>query len=247
VEQIEIEIDGIDFKTGLIPAIVQDYRSKAVLMLAYMNAEALRLSLETGETHFWSRSRKKLWRKGETSGHIQKIKKIAVDCDQDTLLLEVEQVGVACHTGAPSCFFRELDSTGRLEAHRGRVPDTPQSQSSVLEALSKTIEERKRHPTKASYTRTLMDGGIDRILKKVGEESAEFLLGAKNGDKKEIVHEAADLIYHLLVALCYFDIPFRAIEAELAGRRAQSGLEEKYARKGIQKKTKSSSEEEEEA
>ncbi len=247
MEQIEIHLEGIDFKSGLIPAIIQDYQSKAVLMLAYMNEASLRLSLKTGETHFWSRSRKQLWRKGETSGHIQKIKNIGVDCDQDTLLIEVEQVGVACHTGAPSCFFRELREAGQLADKHLVESNAPNAPRTVLESLAQTIAERKRQPSPSSYTSLLLEGGIDGILKKVGEESAELILGAKNGDPAEIVHEAADLLYHILVTLGYYDISFKQVEAELTRRTQISGLEEKRSRKGKKDTSSKAIEKEEDA
>lgn len=231
MEHEEIDLKGIVFKDGLIPAVVQDYQNKAVLMVAYMNPESLRLSLKTGETHFWSRSRKKLWRKGETSGHIQKIKNIFVDCDGDTLLIEVDQIEAACHTGERSCFFQELSTTEGLINRTDSVVGEGCSQPSALQSLSKTIEERKCKPSKKSYTSSLMTSGIDAILKKVAEESGELIICAKNGNKEEIIHETSDLIYHLLVTLGYYDIPFQAIEAELYRRMAQSGIEEKKSRK----------------
>lgn len=226
---IEIDLSSISFKGGLIPAVVQDTQSKAVLMLAYMNEASLKLSLETGETHFWSRSRNCLWHKGETSGHTQKIKNIFVDCDEDTLLIEVSQVGVACHTGAPNCFYRRLSATGQLEAFSPDL-DSKEDSRPILETLSETIMTRKKTPANKSYTSLLMQGGIDRILKKVAEESGEFLIAAKNSDAKEIVHEAADLLYHLLVSLGYYNISFTEVEAELKRRTARSGLAEKAAR-----------------
>lgn len=221
------DLGKMKFSDGLIPAVIQDHQSKEVLMVAYMNREALEKSLETGETHFWSRSRKKLWRKGETSGHIQKIKGIFVDCDEDTLLVEVEQVGVACHTGRPSCFFQELTSNGALGI---RSSEKEGSDSSVLGRLYQTILERKRYPSSESYTSSLFQGGIDRILKKVGEEAGEFIISAKNGQEKEIIHEMADLFYHLFVALGHYEIPLKAIEAELQQRSSRSGLAEKASR-----------------
>jgi len=217
--------EKIKFSNGLIPAVIQDARTQEVLMVAYMNRESLEKSLESGETHFWSRSRKKLWRKGESSGHIQKIKAIFADCDEDTLLVLVEQTGVACHTGRPSCFFQELapaDPTGEDEP--------PGRSEKVFDALYRTILERKGRPSDASYTSSLFQGGIDRILKKVGEEAGEFIISAKNGGKEEIVHETADLFYHLLVALGHYDIPLAAVEAELQRRASQSGLAEKASR-----------------
>jgi phosphoribosyl-AMP cyclohydrolase / phosphoribosyl-ATP pyrophosphohydrolase len=220
----------VNFSDGLIPAVVQDHQTKEVLMVAYMNLEALQKSLETGETHFWSRSRKKLWRKGESSGHIQKIKGILIDCDQDTLLVEVEQVGVACHTGRPSCFFEELVSSGS-QAVAPAVKENPVApEVPVFEALYQTILEKKRRPSPESYTSALFQGGIDRILKKVGEEAGEFIISAKNGQNKEIIHETADLLYHLFVTLGYYGIPVKAIEEELQQRSSRSGLAEKASR-----------------
>ncbi len=226
---IKVDLSTLSFKGGLIPVVVQDVYSKAVLMLAYMNEDSLRLSLETGETHFWSRSRNCLWHKGETSGHIQKIKNILVDCDEDTLLVEVIQTGVACHTGAANCFYRRLSPTGQLEFFVSDAK-TQEERRPILQTLSETILERKKTPDNKSYTSFLMQGGIDRILKKVAEESGELLIAAKNGERQEIIHESADLLYHLLVSLGHFDIPFSAIEAELKRRTARSGLEEKAAR-----------------
>jgi len=222
-----IDIDRIKFSDGLIPAVIQDVHNKDVLMVAYMNAKSLQLSLETGETHFWSRSRKKLWHKGETSGHIQKIKTVSVDCDQDTLLVEVEQVEAACHTGKRSCFFEKIWESDVREGEEAPLTAAP-----VLEALSQTILERKAHPSQKSYTSSLFEGGLDLILKKVAEESGEFIISAKNGREKEIVHETADLLYHLLVALGYYGIPMKRIEEELKKRTLQSGLAEKESRSG---------------
>ena len=200
-------IATLKFVNGLIPAVIQDHKNKEVLMVAYMNKEALRKTIETGETHFFSRSRAKLWHKGETSSHFQKVKTITVDCDWDTLLLQVEQVGAACHTGKRSCFFQQ-----------------------VSEDLYETISERKKTPSTQSYTSTLFKNGIDTILKKVGEEAGEFIISAKNKNKKAIIHETADLLYHLLVALCYHRITLGQIEEELAQRTGRSGLMEKQSR-----------------
>ncbi len=201
-------ITSLQFVNGLIPAVIQDHKNKEVLMMAYMNKEALQRTVETGQTHFFSRSRKQLWHKGETSGHFQNVKAIIADCDRDTLLVQVEQVEGACHTGKRSCFFQ------------------PVSQS-----LYETISERKKHPSPDSYTSTLFKGGIDLILKKVGEEAGEFIISAKNKNKKAIIHESADLLYHLLVALCYHKITPDDIEAELERRTQQSGIIEKASRK----------------
>ncbi len=223
------DFSKIKFNEGLIPAVIQDTLNKEVLMVAYMNQESLQLSLETGETHFWSRSRKKLWRKGESSGHTQKIKHIFLDCDEDTLLIEVEQITAACHTGARSCFFRELTSTGEI-LKRAEAPGEDRDPPNILKALSQTILSRKKAAPTKSYTSLLLQGGIDRILKKVAEESGEFIIGAKNGDRQEMIHETADLLYHMLVALGFYDIPFSEIEIELQRRTSRSGLEEKAGR-----------------
>jgi len=195
---------------GVVPAVIQDYTNREVLMVAYMNQESLYKTLATGETYFFSRSRQTLWHKGETSGHVQKVRNIYVDCDFDTLLVEVDQTGVACHTGASSCFSTE--------------------EKNILQTLEKTIEERKQTSPTQSYTSMLLSGGIDMILKKVGEETTEFIISAKNADKKAIIHEAADCIYHLFVALSHHDIVFSEIEDELKQRTGQSGLAEKKSR-----------------
>ncbi|MFQ5589246.1 MAG: bifunctional phosphoribosyl-AMP cyclohydrolase/phosphoribosyl-ATP diphosphatase HisIE [Nitrospiria bacterium] len=228
-KNMDLDFSKIKFSNGLIPAVIQDAFNKDVLMVAYMNRESLRLSLETGETHFWSRSRKKLWKKGETSGHVQKIKKIFVDCDEDTLLIEVEQIGAACHTGKRSCFFRTLTPEGQI-APRTDSGGKPGAQNSVLELLSETILARKQASPAKSYTSLLLEGGIDRILKKVAEEAGEFIIGAKNGERGEIIHETADLLYHMLVTLGFYGISFKEIEQELQKRTARSGLAEKAGR-----------------
>ena len=226
------KLDPLKFSRGLIPAVVVDHRKKDVLMVAYMSPASLQKTLKTGETHFWSRSRKKLWRKGETSGHVQRVKAIYADCDRDTLLIEVEQVGVACHTGSRSCFFEKLSGNGAKQNVSISKPTLP-----VLEVLYRTISERKRHPSANSYTSLLFEGGIDRILKKVGEEAGEFIISAKNRDKKAVIHETADLFYHLLVALNHQGIPVKAIEEELQRRSSQSGLAEKRSRPRRTKKS----------
>lgn len=234
---MNIDLTAINFRDGLIPAVIQDVLNKDVLMLAYMNPESLAMSLKTGETHFWSRSRKRIWRKGETSGHIQKIKRIRIDCDEDTLLIEVEQIQIACHTGARSCFFRVLTQDGRIidtkmkQGNHSASDVRISEKKPVLDALSQVISERRQHPSEKSYTTHLLQGGIDRILKKVGEEATEFILSAKEGNKAGVVHETADLLYHLLVGLGYYEIPFKSVETELARRTSQSGLEEKVSRK----------------
>jgi phosphoribosyl-ATP pyrophosphohydrolase/phosphoribosyl-AMP cyclohydrolase len=212
---------------GLVPVVVQDRTSREVLMVAYMDRDALEKTLKTGESHFYSRSRKSLWRKGETSGHTQKVREIYRDCDADTLLLVVDQTGPACHTGRPTCFFERL-SKGRFKPNRnGRAGDSP----AVLERIFEVIEDRKRNPSKNSYVSQLLAGGEDRVLKKVGEEAGEFLLASKGkGKRSGVVHEAADLLFHLLVALSRQRIPPREVFTELTRRFGTSGLEEKKRR-----------------
>lgn len=194
---------------GLIPAVIQDSRTGQVLMVAYMSRESLTKTLETGRTWFYSRSRKKLWNKGETSGNYQKIIKIAVDCDRDTLLILVEQQGVACHTGKMSCFHTDLNNE-----NFEYIP----AQEHILERIYKIVEDRKRNPREGSYTNYLLDKGLDKILKKVGEETSEVIIGAKNDGKEETVYEIADLLYHLSVLMMVKDIKYGEIFEELEKR-----------------------------
>jgi phosphoribosyl-ATP pyrophosphohydrolase/phosphoribosyl-AMP cyclohydrolase len=188
---------------GLIPAIAQDEATGKVLMVAYMNQESIDLTLEKKIAHYYSRSRQKLWLKGETSGNIQKVKSFILDCDNDTILLKVEQVGVACHTGAYSCFHNPVFD----DAIEGEI----------LNKLYEVILQRKTQPQEGSYTNYLFEKGIDKILKKVGEESAEVIIGAKNS-KEELIYEASDLIYHLLVLLVNEGVSLTEIYKELSGR-----------------------------
>lgn len=194
---------------GLIPAVIQDIKSGTVLMVAYMNRESLEKTLREGRTYFFSRSRQSLWAKGDTSGHIQKVDSIYYDCDGDTLLVQVYQTGVACHEGKFSCFSdRPL-----VEGEKNFSP-----QWAVLSWLEDLIRERKAQMPENSYTTYLFDKGIDKILKKVGEETAEVIIAAKGGKKEEVVYETADLIYHLLVMLREQNIEIREIWQELEGR-----------------------------
>ncbi|MEK7748399.1 MAG: bifunctional phosphoribosyl-AMP cyclohydrolase/phosphoribosyl-ATP diphosphatase HisIE [Nitrospirota bacterium] len=225
-KNISKKMKALKFVNGLIPAVIQDHKKNDVLMVAYMNAESLQKTIETGETHFYSRSRKKLWRKGETSGHIQKVQEILTDCDLDTLLVKVDQTGVACHTGSRSCFFGPADRV-TLPAANPTI--------STTQTLYETIMDRKKSPSSESYTTSLFKGGIDVILKKVAEEAGEFIISSKNKDKKAIIRETADLVYHLMVALCYHNITPLQIDKELARRSFQSGLEEKRSRQGVGK------------
>ena len=185
---------------GLIPAIVQDARTREVLTVAFMNKEALQLTLEQRETYFWSRSRQQLWHKGETSGNSQKVVKVSLDCDQDAVLVEVEPRGPACHTGAYSCFGAEPEMEG------------------VLEELYAVIEQRKEQRPEGSYTAYLFNSGLDKILKKVGEESTETVIAAKNDDGR-LASETADLLYHLLVLMVERGVSLGEIGRELKERR----------------------------
>ena len=190
---------------GLIPAIVQDHYTKEVLTLAYMNAETLALTIAEGRTVFWSRSRQEIWRKGETSGNVQKVVSITADCDGDALVVEVVKNGPACHTGAESCFFNE-------------VYVSPEVKQFSWEGLYRLIEGRKAQPKEGSYTTYLFEKGQDKILKKGGEECTEVLIGAAKNDKDETVYEIADLAYHLLVLMVEMGISLEDVIAEEAKR-----------------------------
>ena len=192
---------------GLVPVVVQDVFSKEVLMLAYMNETALKQTIETKQGTYYSRSRQSLWVKGETSGHTQRVRSLAYDCDRDTLLMMVEQVGPACHTGNKSCFFETV------------ISDVEKTTPSILDAIYETIVDRKNNPLEGAYTTYLFNKGIDKILKKVGEETAEIIIGAKNNSKAETVYEISDLVYHLLVLMVNQGITLDDIREELTKRR----------------------------
>ncbi len=196
---------------GLAPAIAQDMRTGQVLMLAYMNQASLDKTLQTGLATYWSRSRQELWQKGTTSGHVQRVREILVDCDGDTILVKVEQEGPACHTGAPTCFQQAMLP---LDAER-----TTSAGSAVLQEVMNVILDRQVHPKEGSYTNYLFSKGVDKICKKVGEESAEVIIAAKNGSKEELRYEAADLIYHLMVLMANQGLPLAELFAELDKRR----------------------------
>ena len=206
-------------ESGLVPAVVQDAQSKEVLMLAYMNEESLKLSLESGTTWFWSRSRGELWNKGATSGHTQRIVSMAYDCDGDTLLVRVEQAGPACHTGRYSCFYNPIEiGGGAVEAGAAEAEESKRSRFEALADLERVIAERYAERPEGSYTSYLFDKGLDKILKKIGEESAEVIIAAKNSDNDELRSEASDLIFHLMVLLRERGLPIDAIMGELKGR-----------------------------
>ncbi|MGI6070004.1 MAG: bifunctional phosphoribosyl-AMP cyclohydrolase/phosphoribosyl-ATP diphosphatase HisIE [Blautia sp.] len=193
---------------GMVPVIVQDYKTDEVLMLAYMNEEAFRRTLQSGKMTYWSRSRNELWVKGDTSGHYQYVKSLTLDCDQDTLLAKVDQVGAACHTGKRSCFFntlmeKEYDDTNPLH---------------VFQQVYDVILDRKANPKEGSYTNYLFDKGIDKILKKVGEECTEIVIAAKNPDKEEIKYEISDFLYHVMVLMAEKGVTWEDITRELARR-----------------------------
>ena len=202
-------------ENGLIPAIAQDWLDGAVLMLAWMNRNAIETTLNEGEVYYWSRSRKELWHKGATSGHIQKLKDIRYDCDSDAIILSIEQTGsIACHTGARSCFFNQLDLSLK------RIVKTEPT-SDVCSQLFKTIEQRYASPEEGSYTNSLFEGGNNKILKKIGEETAEFIMACKDKEKDSISNEAADLIFHLQVALKNHHVKWTDVLEVLASRRGK--------------------------
>lgn len=201
---------------GLVPVIAQDYHSKKVRMLAYMNEEALTKTLETGKVHYYSRSRQELWLKGETSSHYQYLKGIAVDCDGDTLLMQIEQAGgISCHTGNSSCFYREL----KEDLPKAKQEIIKMENNQMLAELYTTIIERKENPKEGSYTNYLMDKGLNKILKKIGEECTETIIAAKDDDNKELVFEVADLMYHLTVMMAVKGINWDDVAVELQQRK----------------------------
>jgi len=220
-------LDRIDWeKSDLLPVIAQDATTNEVLMMAYMNRDALQRSLETKEAHYYSRSKQRLWKKGESSGHIQSIDSFFIDCDNDTLLIKVHQKGVACHTGRKSCFFTELESG---ESISDATVDTT-AMYGVIDTLYHTILERKHADPESSWTAKLFAKGENTILKKVVEEAGEFCFALKDDNEEEMIYEAADLTYHMLVALGYKNISPDRIKQELARRFGMSGIAEKNAR-----------------
>jgi len=211
-------IDEIKFdEKGLVPAIVQDCQTGGVLMQAYMNAESLKRTMDTGRTWFYSRSRKELWEKGATSGNIQEVREIFYDCDGDSLLLKVAQSGPACHTGSRSCYYRSLWSSGADICYTPEAAK-PMKLGEVIEALYLKVGDRKENPIPGSYTCYLFEKGIDKILKKVGEESAEVIIAAKNGSREEMIYEISDLAYHVTVLMNHSGICPRDIAEELLKR-----------------------------
>lgn len=193
---------------GMVPVVVQDYKNDEVLMVAYMNEEAFNKTIETGVMTYYSRSRNELWVKGLTSGHFQYVKSMSLDCDLDTILVKVLQIGSACHTGKGSCFFNEAFS----------INSSNHNPSKVFDEVMATILDRKQNPKEGSYTNYLFDKGIDKVLKKVGEEATEIVIAAKNPDKEEIKYEIADFLYHVMVLMAQKDVTWEDITEELANR-----------------------------
>ena len=221
-------IDKIDFNknNGLVPVITQDNNTKEVLMLAYMNKEALELTLNTNYAHYFSRSKQRLWKKGESSNHTQEVVSIMLDCDNDTILLKVNQKGVACHTGRKSCFFTDIKTNNIT---RDIEVDTTKTYG-VVDTLYHTIQEKKNDDPKKSYTAKLIQGEENSMLKKIVEEAGEFTFAIKDNNEDEIIYEASDLLYHTLVALASKNISPDRIKQEISRRFGMSGIEEKNNR-----------------
>lgn len=212
VDVFESAIDFSDFKlmdNGLIPVVVQDYRTNEVLMVAYMNNESFQKTIDTGRMTYYSRSRQELWLKGETSGHFQYVKSLHLDCDNDTILAKVHQIGAACHTGNHSCFFKELVKKDYIDTNP----------LEILMEDYQVIMDRKANPKEGSYTNYLFDKGLDKILKKCGEEATEIVIAAKNPDTEELKYEIADYLYHLMVLMAEKEIDWKDITKELVNRR----------------------------
>ena len=207
-----IPVDKIRYNDqGLVPAIAQDYLDGTVLMMAWMNAEALQKTMDTGEVWYWSRSRQELWHKGATSGHIQKVRGLRYDCDSDALLVTIEQVGdVACHTGERSCFHQIEGAAGT------QIAPPP---ADTLSQVFSTIADRKQNPKEGSYTNKLFAGGDNKILQKIGEEAVEVVMACKDDEPDEIAGEVADLLYHTLVAIAHHDVDLKAVYRKLQSRR----------------------------
>lgn len=225
---------------GLVPAITQDIRTDEVLMMAWMNEESLRKTIESGRVHYYSRSRKKLWLKGETSGHFQRVRSISIDCDGDTLLIKVDQTGAACHTGHRSCFFTRLDAAelktgtgaaamaaGETSPEESQAAEKPAADNEaertagaeVLAEVFNIIKDRLVNPKEGSYTNYLFSKGLDKILKKIGEEAGEVIIASKNGSSAEISAETADLLYHVMVLLAERGLSLDDVYNELNHRK----------------------------
>lgn len=212
MDNFEPKLAWADLKVngdGLVPVVVQDYQTNEVLMLAYMNEEAFNTTIRIGKMTYYSRSRQELWIKGLTSGHTQYVKSLTADCDFDTILAKVSQVGgIACHTGAPNCFFNEII----------KKEYTERNPLKVFESVYEVIEDRRKHPKEGSYTNYLFDKGIDKILKKVGEEATEIVIAAKNPDNEEVKYEISDFLYHMMVLMVEKGVTWEDVTRELAQR-----------------------------
>jgi len=216
------DTDAVTYdKRGLVPAVLQDAETGDVLMVAWMNSESLSLTQETGQAHFWSRSRQTLWRKGATSGNVMKVREMRIDCDGDTLLVLVDPEGPACHTGERTCFYRGLsgpaDAEDTVSFREAKPADAPDAD--IVDELFAVILDRKRRRPPGSYTTKLLDAGENEMLKKVGEEAMEVVLAAKDEGDERLVYEMADLAYHLLVLLAARGLEPADVTAELAERR----------------------------
>ena len=222
------QIDKIDWEKmdGLVPVVTQEASTNEVLMLAYMNKEALDLTLKTNTAHYFSRSKQRIWKKGESSGHTQEIVDIMIDCDDDTILLKVNQTGVACHTGRKSCFFTSLKTNEIISDVEINTTDA----YGIVDTLYHTILEKKNDDPTKSYTAKLLQGKENSMLKKIVEEAGEFTFAIKDNDTEEIIYEAADVTYHMLVALASKNVSPDRVKQELARRFGMSGIEEKNSR-----------------
>lgn len=210
-----VSLENLHFDgNGLIPAVVQDARSGEILMVAYMNRESVRKTAESGETWFFSRSRQKLWHKGEESGHFQHVRRMYVDCDEDTLVVQVVPDGPACHTNQRSCFYRSLTEWDNTE-EKGALP--------ILHVLYEEIRDRARNPLPKSYTNYLLQEGKNKIDKKIGEEASEVIIADQHGDRKEIISESCDLLYHLLVLWKNAGVDMYSVMAEMEARDRKKG------------------------
>jgi len=208
-KEIKSFIEKVDFEKGkgLVPIIVQDVSNQRVLMQAYMNQEALQLTLSSGKTHFWSRTKGRLWMKGEESGHYSLVQNAVLDCDNDAILFKVQQIGPVCHTGEESCFYKPI-----------KPEEAVTVDAKMLERIFAVIKERIRNPTEKSYVSRLTAKGEDAVLQKIGEEATEIVLAAKENNPKEITHEAADEIFHIMVMLAQKGIPLNSVFEELERR-----------------------------
>jgi phosphoribosyl-AMP cyclohydrolase / phosphoribosyl-ATP pyrophosphohydrolase len=219
---MNVPIEELKFdERGLLPVVVQDVTTRQVLTLAYMNAESLSRTIETGETWFWSRSRSSLWHKGETSGHTQRVVEILVDCDHDALTILVTPAGPACHTGARTCFHNALEESRKFSQE---ITATGPDLGSVLNSLYAVVESRKRDRPAGSYTTYLFDQGLDKILKKVGEEASETIIAAKNPDPDLLVKESSDLLYHLIVLMVERGLTLDQMRDELVSRASTESV-----------------------